>query len=210
MSDRSIILKDFEVRAFLEGRKSQKRMLMPHQKELAVAYSPVLIGTRLLNYACEEEISRPAFAVGDRLWVRETWQALSFGDYLPTRDIRGGCDFRHADSDCLADLSPEVRGYPWRPSTQMPRQASRLTLIVEDVKVERLQDISEEDARAEGVFVPEAQYARQGSRAPVFAFAAKWEETNGSGSWERNPWVCTYTLRPILKNIDAISMYEAT
>ena len=206
MSGRSIILKNFEVRAFIEGRKSQKRMLMPHQKELAVSYSPVLFGTRLLNYACEEEISRPAYAVGTRLWVRETWAAHYSGmEGLPP----------HFRADLPAGASEALTAnhafglMAWKPSTQMPREFSRLTLIVEDVKVERLQDISEEDAIAEGVFVPEAQYAQQGERAPIFSFAYQWDHEHGDGSWEQNPWVCAYTLRHILKNIDAISMDEA-
>ena len=89
------------------------------------------------------------YAPGDRLWVRETWQGLSFGDYLPTRHCP--CDLRYYATDSCADLNTDTRGYPWRPSIHMPRWASRLTLTVTDVCVERLQDISEADAIAEGV-----------------------------------------------------------
>jgi len=85
---------------------------------------------------------------GDLLYVRETWQALSFGDYKPTKHHIS--DVRYGATDPLADLDKDARGSPWRPSIHMPRWASRITLEVTDIRVQRLQDISEEDARAEG------------------------------------------------------------
>jgi len=89
--------------------------------------------------AFRETLSEVPFGVGDRLYVRETWQALSFGDYLPTNDKVS--DVRYAASDCLADADKDVRGYPWRPSIHMPRWASRITLEVTAVRVERYEEL---------------------------------------------------------------------
>lgn len=124
MTDRGVIFSGPMVRALIAGRKRQTRRL---------ATSPLR--------RC---------APGDRLWVRENWQALSPGDYQPTTDGRYA-DVRYMATDPLADSDRDVRGYPWRPSIHMPRWASRLTLIVGRVWVERLQAISDADAEAEGV-----------------------------------------------------------
>ncbi|HEV7286685.1 MAG TPA: hypothetical protein VGN75_17675 [Kaistia sp.] len=138
---------------------------------------------------------------GDRLWVRETSKPIPAsrpGGYFVEGSPFFGRDFFYrADADC-----PLWADGPWKPSIHMPRRASRLTLTVTDVRVELLQDISEADARAEGVFVPEAQYAQQGHRAPVLAYAGIWEDINGPRSWEANPWVAAYTFTVARHNID--------
>lgn len=91
------------------------------------------------------------------------------------------------------------------PSIHMPRWASRITLIVTEVRVERLQDISEADAREEGVFVPEAQYAQQGEKAPILAFAGLWDHINGAGAWDANPFVAIYVFKVHRCNIATLS-----
>ena len=99
----------------------------------------------------------------------------------------------------------------------MPRWASRITLEVTGVKVERLQDISEEDAIAEGIdpftdFQPKGHWRRYRDASglgyvdcPIASFASLWTEINGPAAWEANPWVAAYTFRPILGNIDQIA-----
>lgn len=77
----------------------------------------------------------------------------------------------------------------WRPSIHMPRWASRITLRITDVRVERLQDISEDDARAEGVFEPNEPIETYGPKAGRVAFHMLWNTINGPGAWEANPWV---------------------
>lgn len=154
-------------------------------------------------------------AKGDTLWVRETWQALSFGDYLPTKSQPA--DLRYAADDALRDLTHDVRGYPWRPSIFMPRWASRLTLTVSGVKVERLQACSEADAIAEGmtqatadtVLSPEerALYASThilcpDARARIL-YASVWDQINGNGAWDANPFVAAYTFTVHRRNVDA-------
>jgi hypothetical protein len=84
----------------------------------------------------------------------------------------------------------------------MPRWASRITLKVTDVKVERLQDISEADAIAEGVECFDQGCSVEGLRGlydyPESAFAALWESINGEASWDANPWVVAYTFERIV------------
>ena len=82
----------------------------------------------------------------------------------------------------------------------MPRWASRLTLIVEAVKVERLQDISEEDARAEGCADAPGTF----SPSAIGVFANLWRNLHGPDAWSENPWVAAIRFRVIRTNIDAI------
>lgn len=99
----------------------------------------------------------------------------------------------------------------------MPRWASRITLLVTDVRVQRLQDISEEDAIAEGCRPffdetdPEIVHGPNGTphemiplKGPTDHFRNLWNNINGPGSWEANPWVAAYTFTPVFQNIDQI------
>ena len=154
---------------------------------------------------------------GDLLWVRETWAKVGDAD----DDIHACPDLRvhayyHADSVC-----PDHQR--WRPSIHMPRWASRLTLEVTGVKVERLQDISEADALAEGVVwsdewsafvVPGIEHPNEDfpvlSRPTARAmYAALWDFINGLGAWSENTWVAAVTFRPHLCNIDAFPKEKA-
>jgi hypothetical protein len=123
---------------------------------------------------------------------------------------------RYKAIDRLADLDTEARGYPWRPTIFMPRWASRLTLIVTDVRVQRLQDISEGDARAEGVehrtvtklngSDPQKWwFGHENGRATAkSAFRDLWDSLNAKRSygWDANPWVCAVTFTAHQRNID--------
>lgn len=154
---------------------------------------------------------------GDRLWVRETW--CDFG----TKD-RGPFGFRADSLDGVSRLRCDA---PWRPSIHMPRRASRLTLLVEAVRVQRLQDISEEDAIAEGCGdsgqlhylaackaferhhgLKHGETATKvGETDPYSArwfFARLWAHLYGPGAWTTNPWVMAATFRPVLGNIDGL------
>jgi hypothetical protein len=158
---------------------------------------------------------------GDRLWVRENWQALSFGDYLPTKSR--SAELRFAATDPLADCDKDVRGYPWRPSIHMPRFASRLTLVVTEVRLERLQDISEENARAEGIppvagpnsgdeigwqsfeTYPDGRphpHAIAPNREARRSFRELWEMLHGHGSWAENPELVAISFETHQVNID--------
>jgi hypothetical protein len=97
------------------------------------------------------------------------------------------------DWDCLPDT--------WRPSLFMPRWASRLTLLVTDVRVERLQDISEADAIAEGW--PNEPGAALRDAYPIGWYANLWNSLHGHDAWDANPWVVAVTFAAQRGNIDA-------
>ena len=149
------------------------------------------------------EIRCPYGIPGDRLWVRETW-GLRNCESDPTDWERAsvvGCSEDEIREqyhlDYRADWGPMQEGCFWRPAIHMPRWASRISLDVTDVRVERLHDISEEDAKAEGVeawmdslkggehYEPDARLGAY----PVTAFSRLWKVVNGRESWDANPWV---------------------
>lgn len=124
-------------------------------------------------------------APGDRLWVREAW-ASKWPDATMEHIVY------------CAD-KPDLP-IAWRSSIHMPRWASRLTLIVTNVKAQRVQEISEEDARAEGC----AGWAMADyeSRTPIGEYRDQWDGRHGPGAWDRNDWVCAITFTVKRGNID--------
>lgn len=124
---------------------------------------------------------------GDRLWVREA-----------IRNVRGVNEQPVYRADIPDEL---IDAFAWRPSIHMPRYASRITLEVVSVRAERLHDISETDARAEGAPAIAADDARtvptdilarlRDLHTPSYmlGFASIWMDINGPGSWDTNPWV---------------------
>ncbi|WP_454021298.1 hypothetical protein [Azospirillum sp. Marseille-Q6669] len=155
----------------------------------------------------------------DRLWVRESYQLLSWGDYEVTR--YQPCDVRYAATDTLAKADREIRGYPWRPSIHMPRWASRITLVVEDVRFQRLRDISEDDAIAEGVEterccgVPSdvcgvhlgGCCGQPEAVKPAEAFRQLWNSLHDKPGerWEDNPEIVALTFAVHRCNIDKLA-----
>ncbi len=131
---------------------------------------------------------------GDQLWLREAWSAPHAFDHLPPRLIPQGARIHYAATE-------DRGGLLWRPSIHMPRWASRITLEVTGVRVERLLDISEADAKAEGA--PSADLAS--GRVCIFphqgthrwGFRLLWESINGPGSWEANQWVWCVSFKRI-------------
>ncbi|TAY66513.1 hypothetical protein ELG88_09540 [Rhizobium leguminosarum] len=221
MTDRPILFSAPMVRALLAGRKTQTRRTLGQFDVFRLSdgsEAPVsclqiegqpLPRVTIGRVVIERKLKA---AVGDRLWVRETWQGLSFGDYQPTKSSQ--CEVRYAATDPCADLDVEARGYPWRPSIFMPRWASRLTLTVTDVRVERLQDISEEDAIAEGAALvyPNAMggpYVESEEPnvlvTPYGWYRRLWDQINGAGAWDANPWIAAYTFTLHRGNIDQIA-----
>ncbi|HBP0867029.1 TPA: hypothetical protein L5R06_001386 [Pseudomonas aeruginosa] len=214
--ERPILFNDQMVRAILEGRKTVTRRAVkglqiptedkttPHE---GLRWSA--LGQRHLRYGfnvfgsteeeCAHELARcgicPFGKPGDRLWVRETWG-------LQVRSYGGGAGefivYRATNPDAIYCRSSEGREYPvkWKPSIHMHRHSSRILLEITAVRIERLQDISEEQALAEGVRGEPCDHARQacadigcwGDTAKG-AFGFLWESLNGEGSWVANPWV---------------------
>lgn len=173
------------VRAILEGQKTQTRRKIKPQPDyvnaLGVPFYPDSFDKlkRRIHGGPVDYRINPYGQAGDRLWVRETWDFLALDDgVFDIQDFirKGGKVAYKADGGNPVDN--------WIPSIHMPRRASRITLEIVSVRVERLQDISEADAKAEGVdpYAPDdGRYAE--------GYHELWESINGQGSWELNPWV---------------------
>ena len=140
---------------------------------------------------------RPPFEVGDRLWVREAWQTTNdLDDVKPSKMLPAITSVLYkADGHVINVPRRTVAWTKTRPGMFMPRWASRLTLTVTDVRVERLQGISTADAEAEGV--------ERNGKSFVGAYACLWDAINGPGAWDANPWVVAVSFDVRKGNIDA-------
>jgi hypothetical protein len=186
MTDRPILFSGPMVRALLDGRKTQTRRVL---KPTAEAFET------------------PKYRTGDRLWVREAWRADSQVDAVKPSDLSiGEPVYFEADGAIFSRGCMMIKAGRARPSMFMPRWASRLTLTVTEVRVQRLQDIDEKDARAEGVTELEIGTARNPCRMGYrMSFRELWDHLNdprGYG-WDANPWVAAYTFTVAHQNIDA-------
>ena len=199
MKERPVLFSAPMVRAILAGTKTQTRRVVKPQPTMRDGEPAWPIDAKRPRDRGFEDC--PYGQPGDRLWVRETWQADPIIDDTWASTQWHGCpkDARIADlperfhhprfCNYKADwLHGDIR---WRPSIFMPRWASRITLEVTDVRVERLQSISNADALAEGVVVHKDHHHKRTSHicSPYQAYRDLWESINGHGSWEANPWV---------------------
>ena len=192
------------VRAILEGRKTQTRRIIKSQPPECVGkvfcehFEPTSIdrhgemqpGPEIFGAYDEDGewgAKFPYGQPGDRLWVRETWGHTGQGVWKVA-------DTYHAeDGHLVYRATDDVLG-GWFPSIHMPRWASRILLQIVSVSVERLQDISEEDARAEGMpkLVYDADYDtfhQNEHGSYVMGFDGTWAHLYGDDSWGANPWV---------------------
>lgn len=190
---RPILFSGPMVRAIIEGRKTQTRRLVKPQPNAGVRQSA--LSKSGLEDGHGREI-RPRIYVGDTLWVRETWTQDGRGKPEP-----GGHDAVFYRADFVGAVP--WKGF-WRPAIFMPRWASRLTLRVTGVRLQRLHVITEADAMAEGCTkVNDGCYVFRGTKSDlaglghsdaVMAYACLWDEINGPDSWDANPWVWAYTF----------------
>ncbi|SKB26846.1 hypothetical protein [Sphingopyxis flava] len=197
MTDRPILFSAPMVRALLEGRKTQTRRILNPQPGDDIDNAGDC--ETIIDMATGQEI-HARFAVGDRLYVREEWFTTPAYDDLAPSEMGGDEPLRYKADDATfnwteADGSRVGRR---RAGMHMPRWASRLTLTVTEVRVERLQECSEVDAVQEGVTLIE-----ESCEDPVEAYAALWNSINGAGAWEANPWVAAVTFTVEQRNIDA-------
>lgn len=184
-------------RVALEPGDDEKLMHLQNYKPEWAAESPVDGWMYRENEADEPEalyldIADPLAicwrAAGTMLWVRETFMDLrGTGLEYPAGD--GHAYAADTEPGSFADDCRKDFGLKWKPSIHMPRRASRILLEVTGVRVERLQDISEEDAQAEGNGIEFGSY-RAG-------FCDLWESINGLGSWGANPWVWVIEFRKV-------------
>lgn len=198
MKDRPILFSAPMVRAILEGRKTQTRRVVkpvgndegfviidygnggwPYRSDDGDSTThTVKRGGKL--YHDETPHACPYGQPGDRLWVREAWATHACFDNIPPRDLTTRSIHYQADG--------KVETGKYRQAFHMPRWASRILLEVTGVRVERLQDISEADALAEGVTVTPC-HPRHADRMGRNTYRDLWESINGPGSWDANPWV---------------------
>jgi len=215
MTTRPILFSGAMVRAILDGTKSQTRRIVKPQPE-----SGCKIGTYTTLDSIEwitvdgdgpvdaPNITCPYGQPGDRMWVRETW--AWYGDITDHEVVLWRAD---------AEYTLEERGgQPWRPSIHMPRWASRITLEITGVRVERLQAITEADAKAEGIErihagchsawknylfkgdpkkgqeITDKEHRIVGYKSPIASYQSLWNSINGPGSWDANPlvWVIEF------------------
>lgn len=206
------------VRALLDGTKTQtRRVVKGAALEWMKQFNPAFVSLPE-NHMC------PYGNTGDRLWVRETWGVVSNDwdehgnliDWAPNRPATpinempfgkgyySGHVIYAADGDHEWAGDDDGGGEPrtaWHPSIHMPRLASRILLEIVGVRVERLNDISEADALAEGIDADElaerqdsydivCKGAEASGRATAQSmFRELWESISGAGSWDANPWV---------------------
>lgn len=235
MTDRPTIFSAEMVRAILEGRKTQDRRVIRYRGNPpefcgpeGCQADPCCWGWEDSEYGdwitiAPDQDSRLSYLelnatiqTGDRLWVREAWS----GEYW-LYGVKPSHRFGVVNPDRLASLVPETwywaDGSPsygdWerpRPSIHMPRWASRITLIVKDVRVERVQDISESDAAVEGatattcanVVLPQDGFPSHRS-----GFGILWNKIHAKrpeNQWKANPWVVAITFETIRENIDRL------
>lgn len=241
MTDRPVIYSGPMVRALLDGRKTQTRRLLklrgyPGFFQFGVSDTPGYDWhfrrkdhvwedyehTRILGFL--------QYQLGDRLWVRENFQAHSWASDCVT--IRYQAETRtkgftaqieqipypDGEKNSFKFIAPKGPDY-WRPSIHMPRWASRLTLNVTDVRIERLQDITSDDAEAEGLLCGETEGGdlvwsgvhqtypipeQHCHHWPEEAFAELWNSINGPDAWSTNPWVVAVSFDVHRGNIDKV------
>jgi hypothetical protein len=189
IKERGMIFSGPMVRAILEGRKTQTRRIVKPQPDkdwmpMGIGlYNPTKIDRDGEEYPAEEVFGMwdedsgwvcPYGMIGDRLWVRERF---ALHDNLEPPII-----YYYSD-----DQKKYESDGAWKPSIHMPRWASRITLEVLKVRVERLQDIRSADVVAEGcAFASDLDYYRQ-----------IWNGLHGKGAWEKNPWVWVIEFRRV-------------
>lgn len=236
MTERPILFSAPMVRALLDGRKTQTRRILKlrgaevvddrgwqtvHEKS-PWPWSP----------EADAWVPCPFGAPGDRLWVRETWAPCEAkvrkGHFQYAADGAVGREVTTNGGERWWERSGHTMGVSdarlsgvwvskpsrWRPSIHMPRKVSRLTLEVTGVRVERLQDISEADARAEGAqvvpFYPDDGFLLSDGWTHVGddgkcvlytsardSFRSLWESINGAESWASNPWVWVVSFKRV-------------
>lgn len=197
------------VKAILDGSKTQTRRVVKQDREGLLDCEPTPAWDAF--WQC---VACPYGKPGDRLWVRETWCKLwpehQMNDPDAGRYYYAATDDTPTmvDGDGYTDYTKSGHERsPWKPSIHMPRAASRISLDITMVRVERLNDISEADAKSEGIFkCPSGRWeaplvkSKVGTLCaevddPRIAYRALWDQINGPNAWAANPWVWVVEFR---------------
>lgn len=213
--ERPILFNGPMVRAILDGQKTVTRRAVKVQPRSRGDIGSYGLGQPFIRHPdpTKRNLECPYGRPGDRLWVRETWGVISHTwnehgdmvDWVPDRpatairELPFGRGYYSGHVIYAADGANEWAGdddgggeprSAWHPSIHMPRLASRILLEVTSIRVERLQDITEEQAKAEGVLSCERDIDENGNGySPLELFGGLWTMINGMESWNSNPWV---------------------
>lgn len=212
MTDRPIIFSAPMLQALLARRKTQTRRVLKPQPIpggfwrdrprpdpcgwTQADWDQIYSGEYPDGFRCAQSVP---YATGDVLWIRETWRVgLAYDDLRPAA----------MSGEEIVDYVADSTTARWsigrtRSPIHMPRWASRLTLTVSDVRVQRLQDISEADAQAEGC--PARTYEDLAGQDPRGWFRDLWDSIHGAGAWDANPWVVAVSFAVERRNIDAVA-----
>lgn len=236
MKARPILFSSPMVNAIRREEKTQTRRVVKPQPELTEKCGFAFVDKKGRRFVCgmgfSEEATRRNFlhrcrhgVPGDLLWVRETWYCDDYrvqgGPYLKPDDLNPDTA---RDDGTLVYAADDRKPYEceqptWRPSIHMPRWASRLTLRISHVRLQRLHEIDDKDAEAEGVcnglhdfdcvngyFPDPAGYCVNGCGSHSYAevFQRLWKRINGLESWSANPWVWAITFEVIECNVDKV------
>lgn len=229
MAIKPILFNTEMVRAILDGRKRCTRRIIKLQPDEKHTYPLGFVtdgtekkevgcfGFGINEYGGSIQYAKPPYLGGDVLYVRETWQCWRAHRYEATADIRfiaGGDDARlqfangNTDSVNRLDYDTFVHKWfchngEWKPSIHMPKEAARIWLRVTDVRVERLNEIDEDGAVKEGIYVanckdcnapfgcdtcPDEGYNEIDEFAELWDFTIKKSDLDSYG-WDANPWV---------------------
>lgn len=215
MKERPILFSTPMVRALLDDRKTQTRRIIKPQpvRALPQEFIPMdqaITRLKTLHQNGNTQIMTsgplvgqavpkcPYGEIGDRLWVRES--------FTPNYFDGGGHGYKADWTKAAAEVATEPK---WKPSIHMPRKACRLLLEITEVRVERLQDIDEEDAVWEGIEGDEygelwMDYTKKHDDPerhlliePSASYRTLWQSINGPKSWDANPWVWAITFKKI-------------
>lgn len=199
MKERPILFSAPMVRAILDGTKTQTRRLVKPQ--------PMMVTNHTIatwdgpSAALQQQLERmgrgfPYGQPGDRLWIREKFQPLLADGVEHWRadwETGKGYAISYPATDGIKEWidADDNIGSGCKPSIHMPRWASRITLEITGVRVDRLQDISEADAIAEGCPIknPDSFVRGHGAASASGWYSDLWQSINGPGSWDENPWV---------------------
>ena len=218
MTERPIIFNGDMVRAILRGEKTQTRRPVKPQPATGCIYSingAHNAALHLTDAGCQVRYILPTGRSkdhlllcpfgqpGDRLWGRET-----FREYYPKEGWPAPKALYKADGIARLEDTETGKTIPWRPSIHMPRSLSRITLEITDINVERVQDITEDDARAEGVMPEFRTVVARSDGGPDYhipcsyrgGFANLWDALYAKRpglSWGNNPWVWVLTFKQI-------------
>lgn len=202
--ERPILFSGPMVRAILDGRKTQTRRVLGKTGHYNIFEPGAWSDSYVIDPGnADWRAAHTPYRVGDNLWVREQFSGPRRLSSTPPRMWEEESLFNRVPVWYWADGEPTEGDWTRpKPSIHMPRWASRLTLTVTGVKVERLQDISSADTLAEGVQCPTCIAMGRSACGGLGCFASRdlfrglWISINGEDSWASNPWVAAITFEP--------------